>query len=247
MVCDRLAFYFAAEALATISVGRSAEDGYVMRFRSEGEAGPPLTEGEAISLLPVGSNWLPAVGWHSYSGIPFSLDGEMWLAVGIETVKPHSPRGSYVTYCGFVYRLCDPPVRQLTELANELSPAIRSRLDEDESASDGMATHGAALDRLTSNLSWLRRPRTKRALIEASSRTPSEHVEVEAYILRTAAKCYSVGESLLFRTLILSQSQLGPPRCSSELLEHGAFGRLRIQQARFLGATVPTIKRSFSS
>src|SRR5207344_3076198 len=116
--------YFSQDAVASINVNRDEQDSYEIRIVPiDGILAPRLTRANVIPLLPVGSNWRPSVGWHSYFGIPFRLERETYLAVGAQLVRPHQSRGAYVSFFAFIFPRDHFPVRQLLELAHELRSA----------------------------------------------------------------------------------------------------------------------------
>lgn len=242
-ICEGLRSRFGRESLASVNVGRDEQDGYTVNVElAGGELAPRLTRADVIALLPAGSSWLPAVGWHSYFGIPFGFEGRTWLAVGAEVVNRHASRGAYVSFCAFVFAFERPPVRQLARFAEELN-AARPAPERDRPGRTRAGHLRAPLKLLDEGKRWL--GLHDRRVIRAKSATPAEHARVEAHILREAAEAYARGELLLFRTLALSENQLErhePPRRGKKTV-----ARLQIHYYKYLAATVPAISDAFSS
>lgn len=244
LALQRVESYFARNASTSIAVNRNEQDSYAIYITPEGhDRTPYLIEADAIALLPAGSRWLPAVGWHSYFGIPFRFDGEMWLALGAEYVKQHHSRGATVSFLAFTFPLHSVPLRSLEELANELQSS--------QSVADRAKARRSVLDRaakvISDGLGKLRLHDSRYRVVNAGSRTPAEHVGVETRIIREAIESYGKRESLLFRTLILSENEL--PRSPLTLPRNNAqsLNRLRIDYQKYLAATVPALRGILSS
>jgi hypothetical protein len=243
-ICGKLSSHFGRESLALISVGYDKQDGYSICLRlMSADLTPRLTEADVIPLLPAGSRWLPAVGWHSYFGIPFSFEDKMWLAVGAEIVNAHHSRGAYIAFCAFVFPFNRPPVRQLMQLADELE-AIPPAVGRSQTAPHPV-TLESSLKFIADGLRKVRLLDHDYRIIKAKSINPAEHVKVEAHIIRKAAEAYAREELLLFRTLILSENQLG--QLSSPFRQKKAVASLRICYYKYLGSTVRAIASTFSS
>jgi hypothetical protein len=246
MIADRVRLHFAQEALASIIVNRNEQNGYSIRVVSKDEClSPRLTEADVITLLPAGSRWLPAVGWHSYFGIPFRFDNKIWLAAGAEVVNRHQARGAYVSFFAFIFPFHQPPIRQLAELAIELGATLPEQVPVRPANSQRLFFEHA-LKFMADGFSRLDLLGHSYKVVESSSRTPAEHTKVEAEIIREAAESYSKRELLLFRTLILSENQLERHQSLfSGCQKKKTFAKLQIRYCKYLAATVPTIKSTF--
>lgn len=250
LVLNRLKSYFGQDASAAITVNRNEQDGYAIRIVPGGKVlVPRLTEADVIALLPAGSRWLPAVGWHSYFGVPFRFDGELWLALGVELVKRHHSRGAYILFVAFIFPFHRPPIRRLAELANELH-MIKHEPASFNPAGSLSAPSVNILDRaqkfLVDRFAKLGLRSDRYRVVEADSRTPAEHVRVEAEIIREAVESYKKNELFLFRTLLLSKSELHPPpSLVSCRKKDQTLTRLQICYYKYLAATVPTIKVAY--
>ena len=189
-----------------------------------------------LGLLP-GSRWSQAHGWHSYFGIPFRFAERLWMAVGAEAIVSGTNGEAHPAYRAYVFPLtpkpCDQLVTCLQGLAKSIDPAVKS----------------------------VGRPTT--GVVIAGSRSPEDHVRVEAWIvlsalsaLRSQAPAHAnvltsllkrlagLGSKgladgfVLFRTLILSEHDLMKPGHPGPNFLGATSG--------YLMATVPSIRRHFS-
>lgn len=199
-----------------------------------------------LRLLPTGSRWEQSLGWHSYFGVPFRHRGVDWISIGVETVVRHEKGDTYPIFQAFVYQLSDVAfLRCLRNFVHEIS----KRKYELQKIPKGV--------------------------IISNSRTPSEHTNIEAFIIQSAIVFYErkysncgarkknwlkkmlsrfqsqenqiqkttypiIENSLIFRTLILSDSQL--KSLSTTYPSPNYFGK----KSGYLLSTVPDIQKTFS-
>ena len=98
------------DALFSIEFGRDDQDSFAVDIRSLQVSGDlPWTTEEISPLLPAGSKWSPALGWRSFSGVPFFFRQKRYLAIGVESIVPHPSRGAFATYKGFIFPWKSPP------------------------------------------------------------------------------------------------------------------------------------------
>lgn len=172
---------------------------------------------------------MPAQGWRSFIGIPFWQGNRNWLFLGVAGVVPHATRGAFPLLHGYRHFFEAPPLEGLTAL----SAALTATSDEYHQHRSSYGVHSA------------------------DSRSPEEHVEVEAWIVLRASQAYARTEQLMFRTLLLSQEDLNnvPPFArrygASGAAENSAVVTgekpVKIAPKLFLAATAPSIKASFST
>lgn len=139
-----------------------------------------------LRLLPSGSRWRQGLGWHSYFGIPFRLDGRQWVAIGAEAIVRYRQKYAHPVFLAFVFSIHSSQDQQLLErlqsLAADIYPGVR------------------------------RAGRTRTGVVFSSSRTIAEHAWLEAWIIQAAAITYRIDKQpLLFRTLILAEDEIRKP------------------------------------
>lgn len=228
--------YLESGAIGRIALNRDPMEGYKISVDWNEEKdcpGPSATD--ALALLPSGSAWIEALGWHSFIGIPFVWRDRALLAVGLEEVIPIPDRGAALQLVLYVHPLSRAPSEGLRQIASGLiSPPLREFSHYDPRRLPRIAQEAAtALCFLSSSV--VPHP------IAAASRTPDEHREIEAKILRRAAATYDRGFPLMFRTLILSESEF-PARIRMRAKQRGQLRAIHVHFSDWLVATAPMLR-----
>jgi len=81
-----------------------------------------LSEKEALSLIPEGSNWEVAEGWRSFFGHSLQTRSGLLFVIGAEGILPHKDRGAYPVMRAYTFAASKIPVTKMEALANKLSP-----------------------------------------------------------------------------------------------------------------------------
>jgi len=220
--------WFGDGAVSVIKLDRDASDTFNLSVQnlsnSDQDSEVIPTRATAFELLPAGSKWAQAVGWHSYIGIPFPPQNPQWIALGAETVVEHQTRGAYPLFRAYTHQF--PLSSNLIERLDKLAVSLY-QLSEKEQKS----------------------VKHFNGLIRATSHSPQEHLWIESWIIRYAARSYSQQRTLpfLFRTLVLSETELknkkyphpkildeflnGPPDCMMATIDkiESTFSRTLVE------------------
>jgi hypothetical protein len=208
--------WFADGAISLIKLDRDESDSFNLTIENLSNSEETIpSRAVAFELLPAGSKWTQVVGWHSYIGIPFPPKNPQWIALGAETVVKHGTRGAYPLFCAYVH-----PFPLSVDLIGRLGKLAASlyQLSGQEAKS----------------VNWTN------GLIRATSQSPQQHQWIESWIIQYATKSYREQRSfpLVFRTLILSESQL--------LGEKYPHPKIANDPPNCMMATVPVIEKTFS-
>jgi hypothetical protein len=144
-----------------------------------------ITKGDVVrlGLLPSGSKWRQGLGWYSIFGIPFKLQDKYWLAIGAEMIVKHERNDT--THPIFQAYIFEFTQAQLSSIINGL--------------------HNVALE-IYPNSKSIRQSKT--GIVFSNCQSPQKYKVVESFIIQSAIAVYRERQSLLFRTVILSDEQL---------------------------------------
>ena len=188
---------FRPNAAIEIAFSRDEKDDFCIDAQLLPNADALPIDGGLMSLIPSGSRWDAARGWRAFFGRAISLSTGDYFMVGMEGVVGHPSRGAYPVMKAFGFTPAKPPIDQLV--------LLEQRLHRTEDTCE-VGEYG---------------------VLRTGSRSPEEHVGVEAKVIRRAIEAYRSGNRFVFRTLIICESQV--PR--------GPRGSLM--------ATVPSITSAF--
>lgn len=136
-----------------------------------------------LGLLPSGSKWRQGLGWYSIFGIPFKLQNKNWLAIGAEMIIKH-------------------------ERNDTTHPVFQAYIFEFTQAQSSSIINGlqnVALE-IYPNSKKIRRSKT--GIVYSNFQSPQKYKVVESFIIQSAIAVYREKQTLLFRTVILSDEQL---------------------------------------
>jgi hypothetical protein len=179
----------AAGACHLVELSRSGGGGYRLEARPLAGSDGALDRSELLPLLPPGSRWFPARGWHAHFGWPLRVRGRWLFAIGTEAVaaaEPGAAPGSDGTAHPVLraYLHEAPPVAAFEALAARLDPAPRE-------------SHPAAIES----------PLVLRPLPGSG---PEASRAEQAYLLRLAAAAWRRACPALVRTVVLADAELAP-------------------------------------
>lgn len=173
----------------SVSFSRDATDSFSLSIdRTRNLKTDIITREDVFPLLPPGSNWIQAVGWSSYFGIPLRIKENVWYAIGAIDILPHSHRGAYPVIKAYLNLLEFLPLKELEILVNELDTAniLKKGIIKDP-------FEGSRAKRLK--------------ILRATSMNKEEHKFIEAWIINYAIEAYRRKSELMFRTLLLSYEE----------------------------------------
>lgn len=202
-------------ARASISLYRDDSDSYSVQIEPLNgyDSGIPSKALVTNEILPSGSQWQQSLGWHSYVGIPFTVDRDRFITIGYESIIKHPTRGAYPIFGGLSFDFPFTPTLQ-EHLNNWYRQAILVSPHESVNDANG--------------------------LIRAKSTSAQAHQSIEAYIVAKALEDYQNKIPLLFRTVILSESQMPDYGIKN------ANPIASLKKTETLVATVAPIERHFS-
>jgi hypothetical protein len=136
----------------------------------------------SLELIPSGSTWSPMLGWHSYYGFPHQIGHASCIIIGVQSVLPHSTRGAYLVYRAYVYQ-----ISKIQNVAANLESLSKSLL------TDNFPQETIEFDE---------------GFVRTKSQTVEEHHIIEYHLIKVAADYYRKKKLLVFRTLVMSASEL---------------------------------------
>lgn len=210
-----------------VVVGRDQRDDYFIDIKKmKSDLLYDLSREDIFLTVPMGTHWQPGLGWHSYFGIPFQFKGTWWIAIGFQEIVKHPTRGSYPKSRAFLFSF-DTSLE-----GNKNSNLVQNLQRWTKVLEDGKP-----------NMTRLQRDYGS---IPVNSATPAEHIWAEIEIIKLAAKQYSVGKPVLFRTLLLSEDQR-PGRESTIIdIPQAVRDVLRNPRKYIIAENAITSRRSFT-
>ena len=170
---------FQANADFYLKFMRDESDSYIFEFECINEENKHLlTKKDVMPLLPIGADWIGAVGWRSLFGIPFKVRENEWIGIGLREILRHSHRGAYPVQITYFFPLSKKPIDELKRLATAISNE-RDYFYPFEKQS---------------------------GMIEDDN--PEEHAKFERKIIEKAYRNYEENKSMMFNTLVLSNSEI---------------------------------------
>jgi hypothetical protein len=221
-IIQKLDEHLSGDACFVVSVFRDETDSYAITIDNRSEfANDAISIADLIPILPTGSSWAQALGWHSYIGIPFQTKSERWIAIGAEEIHKHASRGAFPIYKAYIFPF-------------DMAPTVVSK----------------RLERLATSISSSTMPFLyygiiKEVVAKGRGINPDDHAKLEACIIRKASEYYRKSRALLFRSLILSEQTVLNIKHQSRSTRQSSQSRLNHEY--FLMATVPSIERTFSA
>lgn len=203
-ILQRYHKWLAPEASIIVKWDRNEEDQYDLDISFNSKT-LEITEQDIYKLIPAGSQWSQLLGWHSYFGIPFPDSAPRALVIGVEAIAHHRWRGAYLVFHAYIF-----PFPVSLRLIDRLQHLVEEIYPSNEKEGKLNTVDG---------------------VVRTNSTNADEHVAVEGAIIRSAIKYYQKDVPLLFRTVVLLESQL-------LVADH-------IKTEKIL-ATVPEIEETFS-
>lgn len=143
-----------------------------------------ITKGDIarVGLPPSGSKWRQGLGWYSIFGVPFQLQNKYWLAIGAEMIVKHVRGDTHPIFQAYIFEFTQEQlnlaITGLQNIAQEIYPNSKS----------------------------IRQSKT--GIVFSSFQSPPKYRIVESFIIQSAIAMYRERQTLLFRTVILSDEQL---------------------------------------
>ena len=163
---------------------RNQSDEFCIRLSISKDGRSPFSDRDLVITTPIGTEWMQALGKHSYYVIPFVAAGALFVSIGIETVVRHVTRGAYPVSRGYIFPLDDRNPN--SELSSALEKLIGYLL--------------GAVPR-TFSISFDDVPR-----FGEFQRPESGRSDIDAAMLAHAAGHYLYGKPFFLRTLLLAPS-----------------------------------------
>jgi hypothetical protein len=223
-VVKRFVSYFEDCPCHSLVVRRDEMDSFEIELSPMGGMQGALGIPDVLPILPAGSTWSQASGWHSFIGIPLQTANRYWLALGVEAILPHESRGAYPYFHALLFPFDVPPEAAVERLSAFTRDSYRD-LDP----------------------GGVRPNEVVPGVIRSRARSPSEHRLTEITILKLATSLYAQNQLVWFRTLITSEEgirNLGYP--GAGVPYRGSKRRPRFVFDDYLTASSATIDQHFS-
>lgn len=144
----------------------------------------PVAKDSVLELVPPGSRWIQALGWHSYFGLPLTIGRETWWAIGAECIVKHETRGAYPRLRVFLHRQHESAEQAILAVARLLSPE-------------------ADYKQVTYVI-------MKRVVMRFTAAKPVDMDRCESDLLVRVAHAYRNRERVMFRTVLLCEQEAKP-------------------------------------